>query len=779
MLNYWNLNDVEFEYLCQDIMQEKLGVVLHRFAPGRDGGIDLADDVNRKNIVVQVKHYINTPVPQLMAALSREVEKVKELAPKEYYICCSANLSPQKVNEIFQLFSQYMGSPANVITLNEIDDFLNDPANIEILKKHYKLWIESTGILNDIFNSDIFVDCETLLADIENQKKLFVQTSAFDSALKCLEKNKTLFITGNPGVGKTITSKMLVLYFAAMKYRVRFSTNTNDLGELKKSLSRNADIKEIILVDDCFGQAYFNMKESQNAELLALINYVNASPNKLLILNSRITIYQEAKERRLDLLKCFEGDKCKVFVLDMNAISFVEKAKIFYNHISFSGMGNEYFAEIKRNYRYNGIIKHPNYSPRIMEFICSPNQYKVVQPEDYYAFIMQQLNNPKEVWKDEYERRLTKVDRILLQTIYSLSDEIVSEDKVKNCFERRIACEASIDTTINQYEASLSRLLDGFVHHVYRHGEKMIAMINPSVNDYLDGRLIASKLEREQLISTAFSIQQKERLLGKDEFETFTRDVLKSHQIGEYQFDDESQKNAFIAVGIGKYHILDETYMINIWNFLNNPCPYKSYRNEIVCADDITKGILQKDICDYYCIKDFLNSECNYARMLYPFAFEEMVEVLCRIECYIAAEKREEFVSVASSQLQDVILEYCSDLDADDFSPDVEGAIEYARYNNGDYEGIDIACAIRDIEDEIISIVEEEIDEALESLPADIGYHHDYKKNIDYCIFGTEDIVNSYLDTYEDYDDDEHPIAHGDYQHSGSEIDRIFDRSLD
>ena len=60
MLNYASLNDVEFEYLCQDIMQKKLDTELHRFARGRDGGIDLADDIHKKTIIVQVKHYMNS-----------------------------------------------------------------------------------------------------------------------------------------------------------------------------------------------------------------------------------------------------------------------------------------------------------------------------------------------------------------------------------------------------------------------------------------------------------------------------------------------------------------------------------------------------------------------------------------------------------------------------------------------------------------------------------------------------------------------------------------------
>lgn len=57
----------------------------------------------------------------------------------------------------------------------------------------------------------------------------------FYKALHYLENNKTLFIVGNPGVGKTITSKMLVLYYAAIKYKVRYTTNTTDLQSLKTS----------------------------------------------------------------------------------------------------------------------------------------------------------------------------------------------------------------------------------------------------------------------------------------------------------------------------------------------------------------------------------------------------------------------------------------------------------------------------------------------------------------------------------------------------------------
>ena len=779
MLNYANLNDVEFEYLCQDIMQRKLNTELHRFASGQDGGIDLADDVHSKNIIVQVKHYMKSSVAQLMNALKRELGKVGKLSPKEYYVCCSKELSPQKVNEIYNLFSNYMSSASNVITLNEIDDFLNAPENIEILKKHYKLWLESTGILQEIGNTNVFVDCETLLSDIEKEKNLFVKTSAFDSALKCLQDNKTLFITGNPGVGKTMTSKMLVLHYATNGYRVRFSTNTSNLDELKKSLSRNPEIKEIILVDDCFGQAYFKMKDSQNAELLSLISYVNASPNKLLILNSRITIWQEAKERKPELLKCFEGNQCRIYILNMAAIDIVEKAKIFYNHIVFNGMDDEYFAEIKRERRYFNIVKHPNYTPRVIEFICNPNRYRDVSADNYYAFVMQQLNNPKEIWKDEYERRLEKVDRLLLLTLYSLSDSAVDESKVKICFEHRLSFEPGIDTTINQYEAALSRLLESFVQIISENGTKKLAMVNPSVNDYIDGRMSASTLEKQQLINGVFSIQQKKRLLSEIDFDLFAQTALKSHEIEGYLFDSDDQKNSFVTFYICKHKICDGAYTAYIQAFLKNPCCLCLGEKKSITSIEIFKELFQNDfICEFYRIGEFLSSKSSLEKMLDDFTFDEKVEVIRLIDHFYSGDNRASFVETVSKQLRCAIEFLCEDLDADEFDPDISQAIARAQYFDGDCIDFDVQEAISYIEDDIVSSIQNEIALQLSTLPDDIKYYQNYTDNLMYSIYGAEELINSHFE-YDGYDCDYdyHEDFHDRYGNAELEVDHIFNRN--
>lgn len=104
MLNYDNLNDMEFEALCNDIMSRKLGIPLRRFGPGRDGGVDLTDDAAKKNIVVQVKHYRSSTPEQLIRSLKKELPKVQQLDPQQYYICCSRKLSAENISELYQHF---------------------------------------------------------------------------------------------------------------------------------------------------------------------------------------------------------------------------------------------------------------------------------------------------------------------------------------------------------------------------------------------------------------------------------------------------------------------------------------------------------------------------------------------------------------------------------------------------------------------------------------------------------------------------------------------------
>ena len=629
--------------------------------------------------------------------------------------------------------------------------------------------------MEDLASNELFVDCETLLADINREKTLFVRTAAFEAAVKYLENNKTIFITGNPGVGKTMTSKMIVFYYATMGYRVRFSTNVSDLSALKKSLSRNPDIKEIILVDDCFGQAYFNMRESQNSELVSLINYIKMSSNKRLILNSRITILQEAKERSSRLIGCLEGECCKVYVLDMSNLDILDKAKIFYNHIFFMGMNREHFTEIRKEKRYYDVIKHPNYTPRLVEFICDPNKYGGVSVSDYYSFIMQQLNNPREIWKDEYERRLGKVDRLLLLTIYSLSDSTVNEVDVKSCFEDLVVCETDIDMTINQYEASLSRLLEGFIQIVIENRIKKLRMVNPSVNDYIDGRLSASVLERNQLVKSVKSIQQKRRLLNDNDFDIFVESILKCHEVEKYRFATESQKDVFVTFYLGKYSIFDRQYVDRIQAFLKSPQRLFIGDKEVASLIDIFRKILEKDFCEFYGIREFLMTECLLEQIFELFELGEVIEFICLIEKFYRGDSRIQFVEIVLEQLQYAIGSYSSGFDIDKFDIDLEAIVQSSCYlsDRGDEE-INITKAVGRLQDEVFDLVLADVEEKCAVLPEDIRERFDCFEYVEIPIFNSEDMIHSWLES--SYVEDDVSKGYKSFNEMNAEIDLMFDR---
>ena len=143
MFNYQNLEAGQFEELCCDIMQARTGRQLHVFASGQDGGVDLTDDSKKHTIVVQVKHYEKSGFSALKRTLEREVGKVRKIAPEQYYVCVSQRLTDANVYEIYKMFSGYMDSTNNILTLDDIDSFLHEPENIQITRKHTKLWLES------------------------------------------------------------------------------------------------------------------------------------------------------------------------------------------------------------------------------------------------------------------------------------------------------------------------------------------------------------------------------------------------------------------------------------------------------------------------------------------------------------------------------------------------------------------------------------------------------------------------------------------------------------
>lgn len=779
MFNYEDLCDVEFEALAQDVMSKKLGVELKRFAKGTDGGVDLTNNAQSRDIIVQVKHYYRSSISSLLSSLKKEIINVETNKPQKYYVVTTATLSADKKVEIFSMFRGYMDDVNNVITREDIEDLLQGEDYIGVVKKHFKLWLHSTNILDLVFNAEIEQDSIVCITRIKENEKVLVQTQAYFEAMRCLESSRILFLTGAPGVGKTITAQMLVLKYISEGYRLRFSTDTTDLNALKKSLSLNRETQEVILLDDCLGQYYFKMKSTQDSELISLIKLVKVSPNKILILNSRLTILNEAKSLCRDLEKCLDSEDLHIHIIDMNRMRILDKAKILYNHLFFSSLPNEYFVAVKENNFYRDIISHKNYTPRIIEYITSSRNYTLVSYNNYPQFILGVLNCPNEIWDNEYSQRIQQVDRIFLSTLYSLTDTLVDAELLQKCFYFRIQQTSEIDQTVDNFRNCLTRLNMSMVRVVDDHGRMKIGVLNPSVNDYLANRLMRNDPEREAIIKSICSVEQAKKMLPA--CNDYISGKLMDKTILNFYFTSTIVKEDFLLASICEYEICDEAYASIVTGYLHKIrvlCDSKGHRiiPEIMLLD----RLLNSNLYTYYEVPNILKEHDVLLELLNWYEFDDLIPVICLFSKKFSEENDMLLLSLLNENCTEALVSaiefhgFNVDISEETEQYDINQIIEAnidVDYETGERE-VDIEGAALDLRREYEHDLRGKISEMLTALPVSIRGNIPDEWNISFPRSDFEDVIRAALEP--DIDDYEEHAPSIDVMME--EIDYMFQR---
>lgn len=509
-----NIDSKEFEEICHEILEKITNQSFRVFGLGPDGGIDIQSNENEK-IIGQAKLYIHSTQSVTVSAVKREFERVKNKEIEQYYLFLGREMSPESIQEIYDYFKEYMDSKDNIYTLKEIDELLQKEEFLDIVRRHINLWSCSSNILELMLNKETLFDCEILLDNIQRELELFVKTETYDRCKAILEEKRNLLILGSPGIGKTTISKMLTLSFAQKGYTVRY-TDARNLNELKKAISLDQTKKEFIFLDDCLGQSYLELQEEKENDLIRLIKYVKYNTNKILLLNSRVTVFQEAIMRKIDLEKSKQNEEFNIAVIDIEKMSNLEKARILERHLRVKQVPEEYRNAIRKNGNYMEIIKNANYSPRIIDYMTEKSGYSKIKPEQYVSKIIEAFKKSEYVWEDEFKYKIGKEDRILLYILYSISSHYVKENILKQAFLKRIENER-IDTTKLRYEDILKRLNGSFIKIIIINEERYISASNPSVNDFLKSKLEDNKAEKEKMKASILVIEQCDRILEKEE----------------------------------------------------------------------------------------------------------------------------------------------------------------------------------------------------------------------------------------------------------------------
>lgn len=508
--DFSTLGPLDFEKLVCDLLNDyikdkKPNRLFKSSKEGKDKGIDLflSTPENDLEIVAQVKHYVKSPYSKLRYDLiNKEKEKVAKLNPKSYVFVTSLELSPQEKIEIKSIFKPYIISLEDVFDRNDLNMLIRKNKKIE--ENHFKLWFSSFVVLNKILNYRYEGRNKEFTEEILARKiRLFVLTSDFYRVKMILENNKFIVLTGEPGVGKTTLSDMVIYNY--LKEDFQLTIIYDDIKEIENTLL-NDDSKQIFYFDDFLGHTQAEINKSKSAEniLIKLIGRIEGLKNKFLILNTRkfiLSTFLEESER----FRNFNPLRAEAKI-ELSTYSYGAKRRMLDNHIAESNLNDKQLEVI--NSLTTFICRHKNFTPRIIDFFTG-SIVLGFNPTDYKDFILANLENPKEIWSHAYSIQIYDCDRLLLNTLFSLGGES-SKNQLEIAYNERLDYETKFNNfkkPLNSFNESLRKLNDGFiVVNNYRYNQ--IGFINPSLEDFLKFYITENSLEIERIIYSSAFVQQ-------------------------------------------------------------------------------------------------------------------------------------------------------------------------------------------------------------------------------------------------------------------------------
>ena len=409
--DFSKLNDREFEALAASIIQKNLNKKVEIFKPGRDGGVDGRFWIGTKEGIIQCKHYQNTSFPKLISKLkSEESIKVKNLNPSKYIFITSKSLSRKNKMEIKEIFNPYVQSESDIWGFEDVNSFLSQKENVDIVERHFKLWMTSTSVLDVIFNNAIKGRSESIIRDIKEKAYKYIVTENHNKAQKILGENNVIILTGEPGIGKTTLANNLTLYYLSKGYE--FYDIEENISEAE-NLFRESEKKNILFYCDDFlgSNLYDAISNKRDSHIVRFINRVRKDNSKKFILTSRTNILNKA----FSLSHVFQNEKIREneYLLKIENLTKLDKANILYNHIYHSNLHEGFIDKIYRNKRYRDIINHRNFNPRIIEFILDSSLVGNVKQGDYWEYITNSLNNPEFIWRDYFQNQADDCIRAL------------------------------------------------------------------------------------------------------------------------------------------------------------------------------------------------------------------------------------------------------------------------------------------------------------------------------------------------------------------------------
>lgn len=483
---------MEFQDFARDMVQKRDEIFFETFARCGDEGIDgrhvLEDG---KTVILQVK-WGRITSGRILSVSRREKNKMDRLVEKGVKICryilvFACDIGEMKKAKIMELFSPYITAPADIITGADLNNLLSgeDGKYYSVEVKYYKLLIPNTEALKrtlyEVVNSPLVERSKIELEKAIEKAHFFVETEAYEEALKKLQRSRTLIISGEPGVGKTTLANQVALYYHT-KYSFQSFVYASSVDELYTAESIYG--KKVIVFDDFWGDTGFDAfgNGSKSKDLITFIEHIQKQKNCILIITTREYILEQGLKKNEEFRRLVEAHKLEC---RMKRYSREDKLRIYYGHLKYAHLTWEQLHRLL-NIGSN-IISSPNYNPRVIEMFIQSITPEMT-PTRCEENFRQYLDCPMDFWKRIFEElsqeaRLVyllmaimplPIEQAILEKCYY---EILEENKKTLEWKSFFEVLAELEKTVIRTD-------------LYNHDWVVLYAVtfqNPSVKDFIQG----------------------------------------------------------------------------------------------------------------------------------------------------------------------------------------------------------------------------------------------------------------------------------------------------